>query len=318
METTRYKVGDVLPSGKIVEEVDGDGRPLVVRKPTPAVQAPQEAPKAPEPVADGPDALTKAKAPPKAPRKPKVTPEAPKEETIAEPKADPLDETFPRVDPVVEAIADSIDVKGAFASLVENAAKPIKTKRTKVKAPVINESAVAEKLAAITPQTEEQTQEPKEETAMKTDSKRAKKTPKVVKTPKAPKVAKAPRKAKARKAAKPDKKGGGVPFNAPTGTKAYPSLRNLDKAVPKGRIHGTGHRLSDEEKVEARKLRSKDPQNYTLRRLASIYGVDPGSMWYILNGGRDAKEGKAKVRKVKATKTTARRSAVPARKARKK
>ncbi len=71
-----------------------------------------------------------------------------------------------------------------------------------------------------------------------------------------------------------------------------------------GRIHGTGKRLTEAEREQARKLRAKDPKVYTLRRLSAIFGVDPGSMWYCLNGGRKSAEdrrAKAKARKVKAT-----------------
>ncbi len=67
--------------------------------------------------------------------------------------------------------------------------------------------------------------------------------------------------------------------------------RFLDPKVEftaKGRIHGTGHRLSDDQKAQAIKLRTKDPETFTLRRLAVAFGTDPASMYYLLNGGRAA------------------------------
>ena len=74
-----------------------------------------------------------------------------------------------------------------------------------------------------------------------------------------------------------------------TKPKANPKL--LDSRVPfesKGRIHGTGRRLTPEEKAQAIRLRKRDPETFSLRRLAVAYGIDPASMYYALNGGRSA------------------------------
>lgn len=67
-----------------------------------------------------------------------------------------------------------------------------------------------------------------------------------------------------------------------------------------GRIHGTGQRLTGKEWDEARRLRKKDPQTYTLRRLGAIYGLDPASMHYGLVGGREASKKRTAQRKARA------------------
>ena len=70
---------------------------------------------------------------------------------------------------------------------------------------------------------------------------------------------------------------------------AHPSLKKASTEFNiKGRIHGTNHRLTDDEKAEAIALRKRDPKVFTLRRLAATYGLDTASMYYALAGGRAA------------------------------
>lgn len=96
------------------------------------------------------------------------------------------------------------------------------------------------------------------------------------------------------------------PFNAPQGKGSHPSLKNPKAEMTiEGRIHGTGHRLSEDEKAEMLKLRAKDPETFTLRRLAAIFGQDPGTVYYTLNGGRAKAKALAAKRAAKAKTTKA-------------
>jgi hypothetical protein len=91
----------------------------------------------------------------------------------------------------------------------------------------------------------------------------------------------------AKKTTKASKKSS-KPANAPQGKSAFPKFRNPKvEFTLEGRIHGTGHRLTADEKAEMLKLRAKDPETFTLRRLAAIFGQDPGTVYYTLNGGRE-------------------------------
>ena len=71
-------------------------------------------------------------------------------------------------------------------------------------------------------------------------------------------------------------------------------LRKSATMTVHGRIHGTGKRLTDAEKEKARSLRKADPDTYTLRRLAAAFGIDPASMYYLLQGGRTVDKPKAR------------------------
>lgn len=52
--------------------------------------------------------------------------------------------------------------------------------------------------------------------------------------------------------------------------------------VPAGKVRGTGKRLTDEREQELLALRRKDPQTYTFRRLALIFGITDSAAHYLV------------------------------------
>jgi len=78
------------------------------------------------------------------------------------------------------------------------------------------------------------------------------------------------------------------------------ALKKKSTEVPSGRINGTGKGTTEEQRAELRKLRQKDPQTYTLRRLALIYGLDPGTVYYILKPTARAQQAEAREKAAKA------------------
>ena len=246
---TKHKVGDILEDGRIVDEVDEDGNPTIIRRPKGAV-----------PPASGPVKWSDTSKPASVPAKAKP---------LAAPKVEAP--VITKAAPVVKVAAPKV-VKATTA-----------TKDTKARTAAV---AALEAMAKA-----------------KADLVKAKAAPKVVKAaPKAkPVKASKAKAAKPVKAAKPATKVQGKP-------KAHPDLKSAKVPMSiKGKIHGSGHRLTDAEKTEMLRLRDKDPDTFTLRRLSVIYGMDPGSVWYALNGGRakSIEKREAKAKRAKAAKARA-------------
>ena len=72
------------------------------------------------------------------------------------------------------------------------------------------------------------------------------------------------------------------------------TLRRGKGEVPKGRINGTGNGTSEKDRAKMIELRAKDPDTFTLRRLACAFGLDPATVYYILN--KEARKQQAQAR----------------------
>lgn len=144
-------------------------------------------------------------------------------------------------------------------------AKPAKKAEKAPKGkPALNKGAVAEKVKAAKesapepdPEIDALIEKAVEEEKAKAKKKQPKKA-KAAKPVKAPKV-KAP---KREAAAGPKAKEGGDP-----------KYLDLSVPVPPGKVRSQGGGMTDEQVEEARKLRRKDPDGYTWRRLALAFGT---------------------------------------------